>query len=87
MNVTTHNFSASDVGEDNINRFGGDNYSVCNSSIQVSTIMKSSKLSNEDFVTSSFIMEGGFIPHFPPENTSPIKTDGHSCGESPFKSM
>ena len=63
VNVTTLNFSASIVGEDNTNRFGGDNSSI---SDQVSTIMKCSKLSNEDFVTSSFIVEGGFIPHFPP---------------------
>ena len=73
-NVTTHNFSASDVGEDNTNSFGCDNYSACNFSIscQVSTIMKCSKLSNEDFVISSFIVEGGFITHFPHENMLPL---------------
>ena len=40
VNVTTHNFSALDVGEDNTNRFGSDNYSASNFLIsdQISTI-------------------------------------------------
>ena len=51
----THNFSALDVGADNTNRCGDDN--------QVSATIKCSKLST---VTSSFIKEGGFSPHFLP---------------------
>ena len=34
--------------------------------------MKCSKLSYEDFVISSFIVEGRLIPHFPPENMFPL---------------
>ena len=41
------------------------------------------QLSN--FVTSSFIVDGGFIPHFP--HVSIVKIDGHFCRESPLNGM